>query len=215
MAENETQGQKTGERAGNQQRKNARVLAAILGIPVVMTGVAFASVPLYDLFCRVTGFGGTTQVSAGTTGEVLDRTMEVRFVTNTGRGMPWEFGAEMREMEVQVGEPGLVFYNVANTADRPTAGVAVYNVSPPKAGIYFNKVQCFCFEEQILNPGETAEFPVYFFLDPALADDPNMDDVTVVTLSYTYYESQSDELDAAMQAYYDAVSQANTPPAGS
>ena len=186
-------------------RRNTRVLLASLGVVVTMVGVSFAAVPLYQLFCQVTGFGGTTQVAEAMPDQVLDRTMRVRFVATADPALPWAFNAETREMEVRVGEPGLAFYSATNTAEQPTAGMAVYNVTPAKAGLYFSKVQCFCFDEQILPPGEEVDFPVYFFLDPAMADDPNLDDVQVVTLSYTFYASESDALERAVDDYYQGI----------
>ena len=186
-------------------RRNTRVMLLSLGVVVGMVGLSFAAVPLYRLFCQVTGFGGTTQVAEAMPDRVLDRTMRVRFVATADAALPWDFQAETREMEVRVGEPGLAFYSATNTADRPTAGMAVYNVTPAKAGLYFSKVQCFCFDEQILSPGAEVDFPVYFFLDPAMADDPNLDDVQVVTLFYTFYASESDALDRAVDDYYRGV----------
>lgn len=186
-------------------RRNTRVLVMSLGVVATMVGVSFAAVPLYQLFCQVTGFGGTTQVAEAMPDQVLDRTMRVRFVANADPALPWAFDAETREMEVRIGEPGLAFYSATNTAEQPTAGMAVYNVTPAKVGLYFSKVQCFCFDEQILSPGAEVDFPVYFFLDPAMADDPNLDDVQVVTLSYTFYASESDALERAVDDYYQGI----------
>ena len=186
-------------------RRNSRVLLMSLGVVVAMVGLSFAAVPLYQLFCQVTGFGGTTQVAEAMPDQVLDRTMRVRFVATADPALPWAFDAETREMEVRIGEPGLAFYSATNTAEQPTAGMAVYNVTPAKAGLYFSKVQCFCFDEQILSPGAEVDFPVYFFLDPAMADDPNLDDVQVVTLSYTFYASESDALERAVDDYYEGI----------
>ena len=186
-------------------RRNGRVLLMSLGVVASMVGLSFAAVPLYQLFCQVTGFGGTTQVADAMPDQILDRTMRVRFVATADPALPWAFDAETREMEVHIGEPGLAFYSATNTAEQPTAGMAVYNVTPAKAGLYFSKVQCFCFDEQILSPGAEVDFPVYFFLDPAMADDPNLDDVQVVTLSYTFYASESDALERAVDDYYEGI----------
>jgi len=183
-------------------RRNGLVAGGAALAVFGMLGLSFAAVPLYDAFCRITGFGGTTQVAAGTTGEVLDRTVRVRFTADADRALPWSFSAAEREVEVRVGEPSLVRYTATNTSDRPVAGQAVYNVNPSKTGVYFNKIQCFCFEEQVLMPGESVEFPVYFFLDPAMDGDRGLDDVETVTLSYTFYPTESDSLDAAIEAYY-------------
>ena len=193
------------------QRRNRRVMLSLLGIVAAMVGLSFAAVPLYDLFCRVTGFGGTTQVAGGTTGVVLDRTMRVRFVGNVRDDLPWRFTPETREVEVRVGEPMLVYYTAENTSAAPVAGIAVYNVTPLKTGLYFTKIQCFCFGEQVLAPGERTTFPVYFFLDPTMADDSNQDDVRTVTLSYTFFPTGSQGLDQAMEAYYRSVEEMSAP----
>ena len=195
------------------QRRNRRLMLGLLGVVVMMVGMSFAAVPLYDLFCRVTGFGGTTQVAGGTTGEVLDRTVRVRFVGQVGDGLPWRFSPETREVEARIGEPMLVYYTAENTSAVPVAGTAVYNVTPLKSGLYFTKIQCFCFGEQVLAPGESTVFPVYFFLDPSMADDVNQDDVTTVTLSYTFFPTDSQGLDQAIAAYYRSVEEAAAPAA--
>jgi cytochrome c oxidase assembly protein subunit 11 len=187
------------------KRRNGLTLAIAFGIVFGMVGLSFASVPLYDLFCRVTGFGGTTQVAGDVAGPVLDRTVRVRFVADADSDLGWRFEAERREMEVRIGEPALVNFHAENVGDVPTAGTAVYNVTPPKTGLYFAKVQCFCFEEQVLMPGQRMEMPVYFYVDPAMDEDVDLDDVHVITLSYTFYRSESDDLDDAIDEYYRSV----------
>lgn len=189
-------------------RRNGMVLAGLMAVVLGMVGLSFAAVPLYDLFCRVTGFGGTTQVAGGTTGEVLDRTVRVRFVGQTEPALPWRFRPQDREIELRIGEPGLTFFTAENVSERPVAGIAAYNVTPPKAGAYFTKVQCFCFNEQVLAPGEPIEFPVYFFLDPAMADDPGLDEVGTITLSYTFFEASSPGLGDAVEDYYQSIEEA-------
>ncbi len=184
--------------------KNKRMGLMVLGIVFGMVTLSFASVPLYDLFCRVTGFGGTTQVSESLPSEVIDRQMRIQFNADTSRQMAWEFGPEIRSVNVNVGERGLVNFIARNPADRPTAGTAVYNVTPLKAGKYFHKVQCFCFDEQILQPGQEVNMPVMFFVDPAIDDDPNMEDVETITLSYTFFKTDSSELDQALEAFYNS-----------
>lgn len=174
------------------QRRNRRLVVGLVAVVAGMTGLSFASVPLYDLFCRVTGYGGTTQVADATADRVLDRTITVRFNADTNRDLPWEFRPETREMTVKIGEGALAYYKALNTADRATFGQAVYNVTPLKAGAYFNKIHCFCFEEQKLEAGQSMDMPVYFFVDPAMADDPNLDDVKTITLSYTFFRSHTD-----------------------
>lgn len=170
--------------------KNARVaLTAALGA-VTMVGAAFAAVPLYDLFCRVTGYGGTTQVAVGEAGEILDRTITVYFDANTNRGLNWEFEPLQRSIDIRVGESALAYYRATNTSDQPITGIASYNVAPFKAAPYFSKIECFCFTEQTLQPGESIDMPVLFFVDPLIDDERRMDDVTSFTLSYTFFESE-------------------------
>lgn len=165
-------------------------LTALVAVGVVagMTGLAFASVPLYRLFCQVTGYGGTTQVAESVPDAVSSRKITVRFNADTAGGMDWRFRPEQREITLKVGEQGLAFYRADNPTDRPITGSATFNVTPLKAGSYFSKVECFCFTEQTLEAGAGADFPVSFFVDPAIEDDPNMRDVQTITLSYTFFE---------------------------
>lgn len=169
-------------------RRNARVVTACLAAVVGMVALSYAAVPLYDLFCRVTGYGGTTQVAGALTRAPLERTVQMRFDSNIAPGLGWRFEPVQRTQTIRIGEQGLAFYRVTNTTDRPIVGQATYNVTPYKVGEYFNKLACFCFTEQILMPGETLEMPVSYFVDAALADDRNLDDITAVTLSYTFFE---------------------------
>lgn len=174
------------------RRRNLAVMVGLVGMVAGMTGLSFAAVPLYDMFCRVTGFGGTTQVADAPAGRVLQRRIRIRFNADVNQDLPWEFRPEVREVALNVGESALVSYQTRNLSDQPVVGQAVYNVTPQKAGYYFNKVQCFCFEEQRLEPGQTVDMPVYFFVDPAIADDPNLNDVNTITLSYTFFRSAAD-----------------------
>lgn len=168
-----------------------RRTAILLGLVVAgMVGVAFASVPLYRLFCEVTGYGGTTRVAAVAPGAVGSRTMTIQFNADTGQGMAWRFKPVAHKTTVKVGEQSLAFYTATNPTDRPITGTATYNVTPDKAGIYFNKIECFCFTEQTLAPGESAEFPVSFFVDPAIVEDRSLDNVNTITLSYTFFEKK-------------------------
>ena len=160
-----------------------------------MTGLAFASVPLYRLFCQVTGYGGTTQVAEKAPDEVAERLITVRFNADVNPKLPWNFRPLERAVTLRVGEPGLAFYRAVNLTDRPVSGTATFNVTPLKAGQYFNKTQCFCFDEQRLEAGEAVEMGVSFFIDPAILEDRNLDDVTTVTLSYTFFRSLEDEAD--------------------
>jgi cytochrome c oxidase assembly protein subunit 11 len=152
-----------------------------------MVGLSFAAVPLYRLFCQVTGFGGTTQRAEAVAGPVLERTMKVRFDGNVGPGLAWDFKPVDRQIELKVGEQAQGTYRATNVSDRPTTGTATFNVSPPLAGAYFVKIECFCFTEQTLAPGESVDMPVMFYIDPEIADDPDVANLRTVTLSYTFY----------------------------
>jgi cytochrome c oxidase assembly protein subunit 11 len=183
-----------------EKRKRMAITAAIVGAIVVgMTGMAFAAVPLYSLFCQVTGYGGTTQTASAAASTILDRRIEVRFDANTATGVPIEFEPVAVSQSLRLGETGLAFYRVHNLSDRPVVVVASYNVTPHKIGKYFEKLECFCFQDQTLAPGQTAELPVVYFVDPALASDPDTEEVNTVTLSYTFFRSQ-DEAVAALEA---------------
>jgi cytochrome c oxidase assembly protein subunit 11 len=165
------------------------MVASICGFVVVfMVGASYAAVPFYDWFCRTTGFNGTTQVATSAPAEgPLARKISVRFDANVGPGLPWKFEPEQNEIEVRIGEVVTVFYTVTNQAARATAGVAAYNVAPLTVGAYFQKINCFCFNEQIMGPGEKREMPVVFYVDPALARDSENDGLNTITLSYTFY----------------------------
>jgi cytochrome c oxidase assembly protein subunit 11 len=167
---------------------------------LVMGGLAWASVPFYDWFCRVTGFGGVPGVSAVASDEVLDQTIKIRFDGSLNNNMAWEFKPVVREMEVRIGESGLAFYEAYNSTDRPIAGQASYNVTPYTAGAFFEKVDCFCFTEQVLAPGERVQMPVSFYVDPKIVDDRDGKFVHTITLSYTFYEIDLPEGYAALEA---------------
>lgn len=184
-------------------RKNARLGLTILGIVVGMVALAYASVPLYDLFCRVTGFGGTTQIAKNLPDIILDRTVTIKFNANTDKNLPWRFKPEQREIDVKLGQRGITAYSAQNRLDTPTTGTAIYNVTPLKVGKYFQKIQCFCFDEQTLQASQKVSMPVLFFVDPAFNDDPNMNDVNTITLSYTFFKAESKELDSALEAFYE------------
>ncbi len=168
--------------------KNTRLAMMCLGLVVGMIGLAYASVPLYDLFCRVTGYGGTTSVSEQVSQTTIDRQMAVRFDASLNAGMPWEFEPEVPQQRVQVGEQVLAFYRAHNPTSRPIVGTATFNVTPFEAGPYFVKVDCFCFQEQVLMPGESVTMPVSYYIDPAIADDPYLDELKTITLSYTFFK---------------------------
>ena len=180
------------ERSGAPRRGSARrdvVIAAACGVFVaVMVGASYAAVPFYNWFCRVTGFNGTTQVATqAPAGAPLGRRITVRFDANVSAGLPWKFTPERTSIEVRLGEVVTVFYNAVNEAARETVGQAGYNVSPLTVGASFDKINCFCFTEQRLAPGEHREMPVVFYVDPALAKDADGKDIDTITLSYTFY----------------------------
>ena len=174
------------------QNKNTRVALMAGTTAIAMVGAAFAAVPLYNLFCQVTGYGGTTTVAVGEAGAILDREMTVLFDANVNRHLGWDFRPVQRSMTVRVGETALAYYTATNTTDRPITGVATYNVAPFKAALYFSKLECFCFTEQTLQPGESVEMPVLFFVDPLIDEESRLDDVHTMTLSYTFFESEGD-----------------------
>ena len=161
----------------------------LAGIFLIMLGLSYASVPLYDLFCRVTGFGGTTQVSKEAPKIVLDKTIELRFDTNVQSNLSWSFDIEEKLMNIKPGKVYKVQFNVENFGNTSASGVASYNVSPPSFGPYFNKIGCFCFEKQTLNPGEKASYDLVFYLDPELVKDPKTARVEDVTMSYTFFST--------------------------
>lgn len=167
-----------------------------------MAGLTAAAVPLYRLFCQVTGFGGTTQVAAQAPEAVLERTIKVRFNADVDPDLPWSFQPVAREIEVRLGEERLAFYRAVNRSDKPIVGSAVFNVTPNKAGAYFDKIACFCFTEQVLQPGEAVDMPVSFFIDPAIVQDADTRDLQAITLSYTFYmlEAESEALPLATAA---------------
>lgn len=170
-----------------------------VGVVVFMGALAWASVPLYDWFCRVTGYGGATNVAEAGSTEILDQTIKVRFDASLERGMPWEFKPMQLEVELRLGEEGLAFYEAYNPTDRPIAGTASYNVAPYGAGLYFSKIACFCFEEQLLMPGERVQMPVSFFVDPDILNDADAKHAKHITLSYTFHETDlSEEMQAAL-----------------
>ncbi|MEQ8332418.1 cytochrome c oxidase assembly protein [Nisaea sp.] len=173
-----------------QQRSNTRTALVLAGVVVCMVGVSFASVPLYDLFCRVTGFGGTTQIADQESTEILGRKVTVRFDASVQPDLNWRFKPAQKAIETRIGETQLAFYEAVNMGDEPVVATAVFNVTPDKAGLYFDKIDCFCFTEQILQPGERVDMPVSFYLDPEMDKDVKMDGLTTITLSYTFYKAQ-------------------------
>jgi cytochrome c oxidase assembly protein subunit 11 len=167
----------------------AKALTAMLlaGVIVAMVGLTAAAVPLYRLFCQVTGYGGTTQRAAAAPERQVEQTIEVRFNADVAHDLPWSFTPVERAITLRLGEQHLAFYRAHNGGDRPIAGTATFNVTPFKAGAYFTKIACFCFEEQILQAGATVDMPVSFYVDPAILEDPATRDIRAITLSYTFF----------------------------
>lgn len=178
-------------------RKNLIAIACVFTV-MAMTGAAFAAVPLYQLFCQVTGFDGTVRKAEAAPDRMLDETVLVRFDTNV-RGLPMVFRAEQVSQRVRIGETGIAFFDVTNTSDRPIHATAAYNVVPERAGPYFQKLQCFCFEGQVIEPGQTMKFPVQYFVAPEIATDRESRGVREITLSYTFYPTKGAQ-DAAIAA---------------
>jgi cytochrome c oxidase assembly protein subunit 11 len=170
------------------------MVASVCGVVVAaMIGLSYASVPFYNWFCRTTGYGGTTQVSEKAPDQVLGRTIAIRFDSNVAPGLPWKFEPEENEIKVRIGEVTTAQYKVTNMAAREITAQAGYNVSPPQVGGYFNKINCFCFTQQTMKPGETREMTVVFYVDPSIVKDADQDDLNTITLSYTFYRIPNPE----------------------
>lgn len=174
--------------------RSSKLLTACILLTVVvgMAGLSYAAVPLYRLFCQVTGYGGTTQIADRAPSHASSRIITVRFNADVAPDLSWSFSPAQDEIQVRVGEEVLAFYDTINESDETVVGSAVFNVTPLKAGIYFNKIDCFCFTEQVLAPVERAKMPVSFFIDPAILNDPNMYDLETITLSYTFYRTEGE-----------------------
>ena len=172
--------------------KNLRVAVLCGGLVLGMVGAAYAAVPLYQMFCQLTGFGGTTQKSDGNLKGVIDRQMTVRFDSNVGAGLPWKVKPAAPITDT-IGSVDTVVFVAKNISDKPVTGTATFNVVPEQTGIYFNKIECFCFTEQTLQPGEEVEMPVTFFVDPDIAQNTDLDTVRNITLSYTFYASNAED----------------------
>jgi cytochrome c oxidase assembly protein subunit 11 len=169
-----------------EDHKNTAVLLTC-GV-ILMASLAYACVPIYRIFCQKTGYGGTVSLGKINSGIILNnRILKIKFNSDVSPHLPWEFEPLQTHMNLKVGENGLAFYRVRNNSNEPISGIATYNVTPHKAAVYFNKIQCFCFIEQTIEPGKWVEMPVQFFIDPELAKDPNLKEVTAITLSYTFF----------------------------
>ena len=174
--------------------KKYRTLGFLLVLIMGMGVLSYASVPLYKLFCQVTGYGGTTQQVTSPSSQILERKIKIRFDANTKPTLDWNFQPVQTSIDISVGQNALAFYQAENIGKDPVVGTATFNVTPEKAGVYFNKIDCFCFVEQLLAPQEAVEMPVSFFIDPDIVNDPNLDDVTTITLSYTFFPSEDQSL---------------------
>ena len=174
------------------RRPNALLALGLGGVVAGMVGMSFAAVPLYRMFCAATGYGGTPQIGPAVSASVSEQTIAVRFNADTNPGLPWAFRAEQKQVTLKLGEEQVAFYQARNEAAEPVTGIAIYNVTPEKAAIYFHKTACFCFNQQTLAPGQQMQFPVSFWVDPAIATDPSTRDVTTITLSYTFFHSLDD-----------------------
>jgi cytochrome c oxidase assembly protein subunit 11 len=179
----------------DRDRRNRRTLVAMAGLGIAMLALGFASVPLYRIFCEQTGFGGTTQRASAYAGvkAAVGHTMSVRFDSNVQPGMPWRFYPERRTETVTVGARDMAIFIAENMSDRPVTGTASFNVTPTQAGAYFTKIQCFCFTEQTLQPGERVRMPVIYYVDPKILTDPDNRDTQQITLSYTFYPVEQDK----------------------
>ena len=194
-------------KAGN--TANLRVAAACVVFFMSMIGAAYASVPLYKLFCQVTGFGGTPKIATAAPEQVLAHNVKIRFDGNVNGGLPIEFGPVEREVNVQLGETKQISFTAKNLSTRPLKAIATFNVTPETAGAYFNKLQCFCFTETNLKPGETLDMPVVFFVDPTIVDDVEASRITTITLSYTFFPVLEDKPKVAEQASLTPVPNTN------
>jgi len=178
-------------------RRTALIASAVV---LGMTGLAFAAVPIYDAFCKVTGYGGTTQEAQAAPTQILDRRIEVRFDANTSPDLPVEFAPKQNAETLRIGETGLAFYRVRNLSNEPIVARATYNVTPHVAGQYFAKLECFCFTDRVIAPGAETDLPVVFFVDPEIVSDPDTADINTLTLSYTFFRSTSPEAQALLDA---------------
>jgi len=172
----------------------------LVGVAAMMLSLSFAAVPFYNWFCKVTGYAGTVSVAETGADEVLEQTVKIRFDASLEAGMPWEFKPQVHQMTVHIGETALAFYEAYNPTDRVVAGTASYNVMPDLAGGYFTKIECFCFTEQVLQPGERVVMPVSFYVDPSIMDDKEAKLIKEITLSYTFHETPLPEQQAALAA---------------
>ncbi|GIK49688.1 MAG: cytochrome c oxidase assembly protein CtaG [Alphaproteobacteria bacterium] len=179
------------------KKRMAMTAGVVVAIVLGMAGLAAAAVPLYDAFCKLTGYGGTTQEASAAPSQILDRRIRVRFDSNIAPDLPVAFAPQQISESLRIGETGLAFYTVRNLSDEPVVARATYNVTPHVAGQYFAKLECFCFQDRLLAPGEEAELPVVFFVDPEIVNDPDTAEIGTLTLSYTFFRSTNAAADTA------------------
>ena len=179
----------TAQNQNNLKAQNKKVIFIISFVGMLMLSLSYAAVPLYDIFCRVTGFGGTTQIASSAPGSTGHPNINIRFESNTTDSLNWDFYSKTKTVKIPMGEEKTIYYFAKNLSDEPIVGTATFNVTPAKAGQYFMKIDCFCFVEQLLNPGESMNMPVTFFIDPDLYKDENVQEVNEITLSYTFMKS--------------------------
>jgi cytochrome c oxidase assembly protein subunit 11 len=179
------------------ERRHGILALSLVGLVAGMVGLSFASVPLYRMFCQVTGYGGLPQRADKAPGEVLDRTIRIRFDGNVDHGLPWTFAPVQQTIDVKIGETALAFFKATNETSAPVSGTAIFNVAPELAGRYFTKIECFCFKQQTLAAGQSVEMPVTFFVDPKIVEDEDTKNMSEITLSYTFYRSDKDAAKAA------------------
>ena len=179
----------TAQNQNNLKAQNKKVIFIITFVGILMLSLSYAAVPLYDIFCRVTGFGGTTQIASSAPGSIGHPSINIRFESNITNSLNWDFYSKTKTVKIPMGEEKTIYYFAKNLSDEPVVGTATFNVTPAKAGQYFMKIDCFCFVEQLLNPGESMNMPVTFFIDPDLYKDENVQEVNEITLSYTFMKS--------------------------
>ena len=179
----------TAQNQNNLKAQNKKVIFIITFVGMLMLSLSYAAVPLYDIFCRVTGFGGTTQIASSAPGSSGHPNISIRFESNITDSLNWDFYSKTKTVKIPMGEEKTIYYFAKNLSDEPIVGTATFNVTPAKAGQYFMKIDCFCFVEQLLNPGESMNMPVTFFIDPDLYKDENVQEVNEITLSYTFMKS--------------------------
>lgn len=184
------------------QRRNKKTGMIVLSVIAGMVLLSYASVPLYRIFCQVTGYGGKANMGKEATGEIFDREMTIRFNSDVNPNLPWEFKPDVPSIKLKVGQEALITFTARNLSREAVAGTAMYSISPMATGVYLNKTQCFCFNYQLIAPGETVQFPVVLHIDPKIMEDRQQEDVKTMTLSYTFFKADSPELEEALEAFY-------------